>query len=310
MKTSIPASIIFLLLLSLSTAFAWHPRLQEEAYLDGRGPAPVISDNFGYLIGGGEDLIDLARRAGVGYRNLVTANPGIDPWQPEPGREIIIPHGVIMPVEAGPGITINLAELRLYLVWQENGQRQVRFYPIGIGREGRDTPPGQYLVANRAQHPSWSPPPSIRAERPDLPPIVPPGPNNPLGEYWIGLNDQRIGIHGTNKPYGVGRRVSSGCIRLYPEDIADLYSRVRVGMPVRIIEQPIKVGQRNGEVFLEVHPGVPAHNQAWLQEVLWQKAKIAPGARLDLPTVQRALKEQRGIPVPVSLPAGLTRVAK
>ncbi|WP_305045729.1 L,D-transpeptidase family protein [Geoalkalibacter sp.] len=295
------ATILAALVLAWAcTAFAWQPRSREESLITGQGPAPVVGSARTYVIGVGEDLIELAWRAGVGYESLVQANPDIDPWLPPAGAQLVLPHIAIVP-QTRPGIVINLAEKRLYYLWREGADTLVRFYPIGIGREGRETPLGNFRVVNRAKDPTWTPPPSVRAEKPYLPATVPPGPNNPLGEYWLGLNDKRIGLHGTNRPFGVGREVSSGCIRLYPEHIRDLFYRVQVGTPVEIIYQPIKVGLRGGHLYLEVHPderGVVADPQA---EVLRQKAALGNGMRVDFDAVRLALEKKSGMPVRISL---------
>ncbi|SDL41980.1 L,D-transpeptidase ErfK/SrfK [Geoalkalibacter ferrihydriticus] len=292
-----------LLLLALSwacEAYAWQPRNREESLISHREPGPVVGSPRTYILGLDEDLNNLAWRAGVGYRALVRANPDIDPWLPPTGAQVVLPQAAVVPFSAQPGITINLAELRLYLIWREGAETLVRFYPIGIGREGRETPLGKFSVANRAKNPSWTPPPSVRTERPYLPGTVVPGPDNPLGDYWIGLNDHRIGLHGTNQPYGVGREVSSGCIRLYPEHIGDLFYRVETGTPVAIIYQPIKLGQRDEKLYLEVHPDQRGMIADPMAEVLRQKALLGGGSRLDLDRVRQALADKSGLPVAVS----------
>ena len=283
------------------TAFAWQPRSRDESLITGAKVAPVVGTTRTYLIGLDETLIDLARRSGIGYTALTRANPGIDPWLPPVGSEILLPQSAIVPGPLQPGIVINLAEMRLYVLWREKSDLLVRFYPIGIGREGRETPLGSFRVANRAKDPTWTPPPSIRAERPELPASIQPGPQNPLGEYWIGLNAHRIGLHGTNKPYGIGREVSSGCIRLYPEHIRDLFDRVQVGTPVTIIYQPIKVGLQDQALYLEVHPDERGVVKDPLNEVMKQKAALGNGIRLDIDAVNKALREQNGIPVRISV---------
>lgn len=260
----------------------------------------MVGQSLPYVAGSDETLIELAVRAGLGYRNLVTANPGVDPWLPESGTILTLPFAAVVPQSATAGITVNLAELRLYYLWEEEGRLRVRIYPIGIGREGWDTPPGHYHVASRAKDPSWTPPPSIRKENSALPVTIPPGPDNPLGGYWIGLSEHGLGIHGTRKPYGVGRRVSHGCMRMYAEDIEDLYHRVRDGTPVRIINQPVKLGLRDGQVFLEAHPDSTGVNPEPLVEVKHQKEALPPGLSLDSALLLRVLDERRGYPVPIS----------
>ncbi len=293
-------TLVLLAVMPVRPAHAWQPRLEADALLDGRGTAPVIGRNRPYVVGPGDTLIELARRAGVGYGTLVGANPTVDPWLPPPGEVIILPFAAILPHGAGPGITINLAELRLYLIWEEEGRRLVRIYPIGIGREGRHTPEGTFKVVSRAQNPSWTPPPSIRQEHPELPQVVPSGPDNPLGEFWIGISADGIGIHGTHKPYGIGRHVSSGCIRLYPEDIRDLYHRVRAGTPVRILYQPVKLGVAGDRVYLEVHPDRRGTTIDPLPELDAQALTLGLNLHFDPLVLNPVLREARGIPLPIA----------
>lgn len=199
----------------------------------------------------GDDLVELALAYRVGYVELLAANPGVDPWLPGAGTELLIPGEHVLPDAPRRGIVINLAELRLYHF--ASGGR-IESMPIGIGSEGVETPLGETSIVNKRKDPTWWPPPSIRAEKPELPASVPPGPDNPLGAFALDLGMPLYRIHGTNRPYGVGRRVSHGCIRLYPEDIERLFGEVRVGTPVRIVDQPAKVGWRDGRLYLEVHP--------------------------------------------------------
>ncbi len=202
-------------------------------------PAPLVS----------QPLMDVARDHGLGYVEVLAANPGVDPWVPQPGLSLVLPDTHLLPAtEARSGLVVNLGDMRLYDL-----DRGVS-YPIGIGREGWETPLGRTKVVRKREAPTWWPPASIRAEKPELPRSVPPGPDNPLGDHALDLGFQLIRIHGTNRPDGVGRVVSHGCIRLYPEDIAELFAQIRVGTPVTIVKQPAKLGWIDGELYLEVHP--------------------------------------------------------
>ena len=281
-------------------ALAWYPRSEAEALVDPQTPAPVIGSNRIYVLGADETLIELAYRAGLGYEGLAAANPGIDPWLPEAGRAVLLPYEAILPAGTGLGITINLAEYRLYLVWEQQGRRLVRIYPIGIGVEGAETREGHFTVTGVTPDPTWTVPASIRAERPELPASVPPGPENPLGKYWIGLSLEGVGIHGTNRPYGQGRRVSHGCIRLYPEDIEDLAARVGKGTAVRIVYQPIKLGLRGRYLLAEVHPDFLGRIDNRLEEVRRLRNGLSWGGLFDAQALQQVLAEARGIPLPVS----------
>jgi L,D-transpeptidase ErfK/SrfK len=295
--------VLFLTLAWLpAVARGWYPRLVGESILDEKNPAPLVGSNRPYLTAAGETLIELARRSGTGYRALVQANPDVDPWLPPPGRDILLPYSFILPMSAGEGITINLAELRLYYLWRENSRLRVRAYPVGIGRDGWDTPLGNFTIVSRVKNPSWSAPASIREISPAPPALIPPGPHNPLGEFWLGLSVPGYGIHGTNKPYGVGRRVSHGCIRLYPRDIQDLFERTPIGTPVSIINQPIKVGLQENRLYIEVHPPWTDRQGDTLDEVFRQILALPWQGPLDIKALQQAIRQQKGVPTLISLP--------
>lgn len=199
-----------------------------------------------------DTLLDLARNNELGYVEIVAANPGVDPWVPGEGTNIVLPTAHLLPDVPREGIVINLGEHRLYYFGEPNAEPSS--FPIGVGREGWDTPVGGTTVVRKMEDPPWYPPDSIREEHPDLPRAIPPGPDNPLGSHAIYFGWPGYLVHGTNMPWGIGRRVSHGCIRLYPENIAELYELVDVGTPVRIIAQYIKLGWHDGELYLEAHP--------------------------------------------------------
>lgn len=207
-----------------------------------------------------DTLIAIARRHNLGYTEIKLANPGVDTWLPGEGTRITLPTQFILPDAERKGIVLNIAEMRLYYFPPEDSQYagKIITYPVGIGREGWHTPLGTTHVTRTKAGPAWYPPESIRKEHAKhgdpLPQVVPPGPDNPLGQYALYLGFPSYLIHGTNKPAGIGMRVSHGCIRLYPEDIAALYSLVNPGTQVRIMYQPYKLGWQNGRLYLEAHP--------------------------------------------------------
>lgn len=206
-----------------------------------------------------DTLLDIARSYDLGYDEITTANPGVDPWLPKPGTRILLPTRFILPPGARRGIVLNIAEMRLYFFPKPKpGQTpMVITHPVGIGREGWSTPLGETHVAAKRAHPNWYVPPSILKEHAakgdPLPRVVAAGPDNPLGNYAMPLAIPGYLIHGTNKPFGIGRRVSHGCIQLYPEDIKGLFKDIPVGTPVRIINQPYKAGWLNDQIYLETH---------------------------------------------------------
>ncbi|MFN3535115.1 MAG: L,D-transpeptidase family protein [Desulfatiglandales bacterium] len=196
-----------------------------------------------------ETFLDIARNYGLGFNELEDLYPGMDPWIPPPNTEILLPTQWLLPLVEDPEIVINVAEMRLYYFRKEKGL--VETYPIGIGDIGYETPVGSYKVVQKRKNPYWYVPKSLWNETTER--VVPPGPDNPLGEYWLGLSLEAYGIHGTNFPWAIGRLVTLGCIRLYPEHIKLLYEKVAVGTKVTMIYEPLKVGFSRGMIFVEVH---------------------------------------------------------
>jgi L,D-transpeptidase ErfK/SrfK len=207
-----------------------------------------------------DTLVDIARRHGVGYQDIVRANPGVDVWVPGEGTEVVLPTLYVLPPGPREGIVLNLAEYRLYYFPQpaDGEPAVVMTYPISIGRRDWETPIGTTRIVAKAVDPSWYPPESIReehaAEGRPLPRVVPPGPDNPLGRHAIRLALPGYLIHGTNRPAGVGMRVTHGCLRMFPEDIEYLFPRVAIDAKVRIINEPVKIGWSGDELVMEVHP--------------------------------------------------------
>ncbi len=207
-----------------------------------------------------DTLIDLARTHGVGYQDIVRANPDVDVWIPGEGTEVVLPTRYILPPGPRQGIVLNLAEYRLYYYPEPKAGETpvVMTYPISIGRQDWETPLGQTRVTAKAVNPTWYPPQSVRdehaAEGRPLARVVPPGPENPLGSRAMRLSLPGYLIHGTNRPAGVGMRVTHGCVRMFPEDIEYLFELVAIDTRVRIINEPVKIGWQGDELLIEVHP--------------------------------------------------------
>lgn len=259
-----------------------------------------------------DTLIDIARRYGLGYEEIVNANPGVDPWLPGAGVEIELPKHRILPMAVRHGIVVNLAEHRLYYFPPTPaGQDQEVFsFPVSIGRMDWHTPLGTTRIVQKIRNPSWHPPESIRKEHAakgdPLPAVVPGGPNNPLGLFAmrLGIPGGAYLIHGTNKPAGVGMQVTHGCMRLYPEDIEALFSMVPVDTPVTIVNEPFKVGWQGGRLWVEVHPPLkedvvepPTLTELTHLVVEATRQRMVP---IDWAAVQLAFTEARGIAVPVT----------
>jgi L,D-transpeptidase ErfK/SrfK len=289
----------------------------------GTGPAPpaavhefalapgqdAVGEVQQYVVRQGDVFPDIARRFGIGYTALAAANPGVDPWLPTAGRKITIPTLYVLPNAPHRGIVINLAQWRLF--YFPPGGERVETYPVGLGIVGLTTPLGATRVVRKEPHPTWYPPPSIRAKEPGLPAVVPPGPDNPLGPFALRLGWADYLIHGTNKPDGVGRNVSHGCVRLYPEDITRLFAEVAVGTPVRTVSQPITAGWAGDHLYVEVYP-----SKAQTQDIdVERPVKFEPahgvtaavravaGKYADLVNwraVEKAANERTGMPIVVA----------
>jgi L,D-transpeptidase ErfK/SrfK len=259
-----------------------------------------------------DTLIEIARRMGVGFEQIERVNPDVDSWLPGEGTEVVVPSQYILPRAPRKGIVLNLPEMRLYYYppQQPGRPQQVQTYPIGIGRMDWATPLGQTKITGKVKDPSWRPPESIRREHAakgdPLPEIVPAGPDNPLGAYAMRLGMPGYLIHGTNKPIGVGMRVSHGCIRMLPEDIARLFPQIPVGTPVNIVNQPVKAGWLGGKLYLEVHPALeeyPNTRGAMVQEaqLALNSAMANRPARLDSSAIEAELDRKSGLPQAISI---------
>ena len=255
-----------------------------------------------------DTLPDIARTNGLGYQEIKLVNPEIDTWLPGDGNKVILPVEFVLPQGSRKGIILNIPEMRLYYFpgRVKDKELEVYTYPLGVGREGWNTPYTSTSITAKTRNPSWYPPESIRREHQEngelLPKVVKPGPENPLGEYAMKLGIPSYLIHGTNRPYGVGMRVSHGCIRLYPEDIKELFSKAKLGTPVTIVNQPYKIGAKNGRIYLEAHPyleedaGKFAGN---LTSVVKMVVNITSERQytIDWNLAKKVISERRGIPI-------------
>src|ERR1700676_1822140 len=231
------------------------------------------NDIVGYVqktvVGKEDTLPDIARRFDVGYEEILTANPGVDPWLPGVGREVVVPTQFVLPAAPHEGVVVNVAAMRIfYYPPHKKGEPQIVFtHPIGIGKVGWKTPEGTTKIVSRQKDPVWVVPKSVRDEHAEdgekLPAQVPPGPDNPLGQYMFRLGWQSYLIHGTNKPYGVGMRSSHGCMRLYPEDIAIFYNLIPIGTKVTVVNQPYLFGWRDGTLYFQAYAVMEDDSRDW-----------------------------------------------
>jgi L,D-transpeptidase ErfK/SrfK len=235
-----------------------------------------------------DTLAAVAQAYGLGYREILDANPDVDPWIPGDGTEVVLPTAYVLPDAPRDGVVINVAEYRLY--YYPRGLNMVITYPVGLGRDDFRTPLMSTSIITAIENPSWTPTRESRLEHAalgkPLPHVVPPGPDNPLGSLALQLGIPGYFIHGTNQPFGVGQMVSHGCIRLYEAHIATLAELARKGTPVHIVNEPYKVGWRNDQLFVEVHRDVyevtdPAELKKRIARATKNRAAVVDWARID-----------------------------
>jgi len=268
------------------------------------------------VIGKEDTLPDIARRFDVGYEEMLLANPGVDPWLPGVGREVVVPTQFILPAAPHQGVVVDVAAMRIfyYPPHKKNEQQVVYTHPIGIGRVGWKTPEGTTKIVSRTKDPVWVVPKSVRDEHAEngdkLPAIVPAGPDNPLGQYMFRLSWPSYLIHGTNKPYGVGMRSSHGCMRLYPEDIAVFFDLVPIGTKVTVVNQPYLFGWRDGTLYFQAYAVMEDDSRDWgknrkrlLAHLLNPKVRQQISAEnddIDWQRVGDLAHTPRAVPVPVT----------
>ena len=256
-----------------------------------------------------QTLVDVARRFRVGQDEIVMANPSVDRWLPAEGAVVTLPTAYILPRVERKGVVLNVPEMRLYYYEPHApGLADVlHTYPVSIGRMDWATPLGKTRIIAKTENPSWKPPQSVIAELASrgetLPEVVPPGPDNPLGRFALRLALPGYLIHGTNKPFGVGMRVTRGCVRMYPEDIASLYALVSVGTQVTIVDEPVKLGWLDDRLYIELHPPLGAEQpESALKERVHGLLKAESARRrfvLDRAGLSAALELRSGIPMPI-----------
>jgi L,D-transpeptidase ErfK/SrfK len=300
-----------LALVALTTLFGANPaRAGGAEYL-----LPLNGDNvIGVVttaVAEHEDtLLDIGRRYGVGYEEILAANPGIDPWLPGAGTEVLLPTRFVLPDAPREGIVVNLPEHRLYYFppARPGEPRVVRTYPISTGKMDWKTPLGVTRIVAKQEKPNWHPPESVRLEHIEkgdpLPNVVPPGPDNPLGEYAmrLGIPKGSYLIHGTNRPAGVGMQVTHGCIRMYPEDIEEFFSLVPVKTQVNLVDQTTKVGWWRGQLFVERQAplegtGDPTHMDPAELAKMVTSATEGLAASVDWNVARGAFNQASGVPV-------------
>ena len=270
----------------------------------------LIGENQYYTVPEGKHTLeDIAAKYQLGLSNLLEANPGVDPFLPKPGSQLLIPLQLILPNAPREGIVINVAEMRLY--YYPKGKKTVEVLPIGIGQIGKDTPENWVTTVQRKRaNPTWTPTPRIRKEYAAkgeiLPAVWPAGPDNPMGLYALYIGNL-YAIHGTNASFGIGLRVSQGCVRLRHEDIEHLFKNVPVGTRVQFVNQPIKATEEpDGKRYLAVHQPLSRtvaefeSNEPVAISLPRDIAKFIAKADTNSSVIKKLLDERTGVPMRIN----------
>lgn len=301
-----PIKPLLFLLLALMSALP----VQARSYPLPSTGSRLIGELEDYIIQQDEYLELVGKHTQIGFLALLEANPGVDPYLPKPGTRLTLPTQMLLPDVPREGIVINLPELRLY--YFPKGKQEVIVLPIGIGDIGRETPEMTTTIIEKNPDPSWVPGPMVRKSWLEqqgitLAAVVPPGPDNPLGKFAmrLGYGKRDYLIHGTNKDFGVGLRVSAGCIRLRPDDIESLFKMVPIGTPVRVINQPVKVAiEPDGRRWLEVHSPLSRTEEEMEQGaplVLTPEVEqFIAAPEVEQSAVAETLALKNGLPKPIS----------
>jgi L,D-transpeptidase ErfK/SrfK len=279
-----------------------------------QSPARAMIGSMQSVSANQEDtLVHIGRDYGVGFVEMRAANPTLDPWIPGSGAKVIVPTMNLLPDASQKGAVINLAEMRMYIY---NQGAEPKTFSIGIGRDGLQTPVGVTKIVRKTEDPTWTPTPRMRAEDPTLPPVVYPGSDNPMGTHALYLGFPNIAIHGTNKPYGIGRRVSSGCIRMFPEDIGRVYNMLPVGTQITVVDQPVKAAWVDNVFYIEASPtqeqSTAMEKEGKIPEYEVSESDLAyimrkvgnDQSKLDWTLVRNIIKERKGYPIEAATRSG------
>ena len=292
--------MLFLLFLVTAVPYLY---AEEETFTATVKPYPyhlpdltVVGSPVWYKIQDKDTLLDIARRNGLGYNELDLLYPRMDAWVLPAGKRLQVPTFWVLPTTQCEQLVINIPELRLYFFNRANST--VQTYPIGIGDEGWESPLGTWNIVEKRPNPTWYVPQSLQAKYGMA--SMPPGPDNPLGEYMLKFSAGAYGVHGTSMPWGVGRLVSHGCIRCYPEHIRILYPQVPVGTKLEIIYEPIKLGRAHGQIYVEVHPDVYRKLPDFIQYAAEKLARYPFENQVDHSKYLMAVRLQTGVPTNVT----------
>lgn len=284
-------TVLFLIILILSSSFKDRAQEEVQKTLD---YLPLIGRDTTYQISQGEGLYEIARKFYLSYMSIALANQIADPNFIYAGQKLILPTRTILPKKLDRGILINIPEYRLYFF---QGDDSIKVYPVCIGLPTWRTPSGEFSITHKIKNPTWYMPDAIAEKEKVKKEIVPPGPLNPLGDFWIGTDLRHTGIHSTIIPMSIGRALSHGCVRLYPEDIEVLFPLTEVGMTGEVIYEPVKLTVGEDSIFLEVYPDIYEMVQDYEIEFNKKLRLLKLLTDLDKDKIKIILGEKRGIPV-------------
>ena len=258
---------------------------------------PLTGQVHTVAVARGDTLRSLGSRFGVDPATIARDNGRAPDVPPRIGETLWIDNRHIVPT-FGPGVflVVNVPQ-RMLFVAAETGATA---FPVAVGRAGWPTPLGEFSIAAKETNPTWDVPQSIREEARQagrsLPLKVPPGPNNPLGAYWLGLSVGSVGIHGTNAPTSTYQVITHGCVRLHPVDIAALFRAVQVGMRGQMLYQPVLVAVNAEGVFVEAHRDVYRRGpEDALEFVKGRARELGVFDRVDWAVAAEVMRERAGV---------------
>jgi L,D-transpeptidase ErfK/SrfK len=294
LRSRFPVFVVALLF--CARAAPAQPLLPEPADPRLAALPPIIGTLQNELIEDTEDtVLDVAYRNRLGFDRIARLNPDVNVWIPDLGSVIRLPTEHILPDPPWKGLVINVPEMQLYDFTQKGEEPEV--FAIAIGDSIDPSLVGQFKIGAKRANPAWHVPKSILAERPELPPVVPPGPDNPLGPYWMTIGTTSYGIHGSNNEWSIGREATHGCIRLYNDQIERLFQRTKPGTPIRLLYETVKIGRRDRSIYVESHPDVYGRDPERETRVFEQLGAADLLPYVDVAAMRRAIAEARGIPV-------------
>ncbi len=301
-ENTIPVQLIFLILVSCVFVPSWVWARDKYTrninyYTYNLKNKTVIGKPRSHIVQADDSFLDIARKYELGYSEMTSLYPQIDPWMPPADKNLTIPLLWVLPPTKFEQIVINIPEMRLYSFEKETSQ--VQTYPVGIGCEGWETPEGNFFISEKRSNPKWYIPKSLQKKYGMT--IMPHGPDNPLGKYIMKFSNTAYSIHGTNIPWGVGRLISHGCIRCYPEHISLIYPQVKLGTKIEVIYEPIKFGLLENRIFVEIHPDAYGKIPDFIQYSIDKLKNYKPADQVDTALYNQAVLLQNGLPTDVSL---------